>query len=194
MILNFWWSATHGPTDRSFGVIERHTSEVDTVYTPQQWYEHIKQAAVGIKVVEMKQSSFRDDYRQHLRKIYTERSQDLDKQPLDFSCNVWFNFGKGEKILEGRVVMVDHPKEVWVRHMYSITETPKRVSYFKKRGVLSGMDIKPPPLYQQYPIPVKKPKADDLRKLVTNFVPSKYQHFYVELPTDGSDSSDTDED
>ena len=48
----------YGPTDQSFGVIERHTFKVDTVYTPQQWYGHIKQAAVGINVTEMEQSSF----------------------------------------------------------------------------------------------------------------------------------------
>ena len=184
---------TYSPSDRSFGVIEQHTSKVETVYTPQQWYEHVKQASIAVRVTEMEQTSFRN-HRQHLRKLYTERSQDTDKQPLDFSRIVWFNFGKGEKVQEGKVIMVDHPKEVWVRHTYSVAEAPKRVSYLKKRGVQSGIDRKPPPLYQQYPIPLKKPKADDLRKLVSNFVPSKYQDFYAELPTDGSDSSDTDED
>ena len=87
--------------------------------------------------------------------------------------------------------MVDHPMEVWVRHTYDVMETPKRVSYYKKRGRQS-MDTKPPQLYEQYPIPLKKPKADDLHKLVAKFVPSEYQEFYVELPTNGSDSSDED--
>ena len=178
---------TYGPTDRSFGVIEHYTSKVETVYTPQQWYEHVKQAAVRIKVAEMEQTFFRD-YRQHLRKLYTERNQDIDKQPLDFSRIVWFNFGKGEKVIAGKVTMVDHPMEVWVRHTYDVMETPKRVSYYKKRGGQS-IDTKPPQLYEQYPIPLKKPKADDLHKLVANFVPSEYQEFYVELPTNGSDSS-----
>ena len=141
----------------------------------------------------MEQSSFRD-YRQHLRKLYTERSQDMDKRPLDFSHIVWFNFGKGEKVLEGKVTIVDHPKEVWVRHTYNVMETPKRVSYFKKRGVQCGVDMKLLPLYQQYPIPLKKPKADDLRNLVSSFVLSEYQDFYAELPTNGSECSDTDED
>ena len=49
---------TYGPTDRSFGVIEHYTSKVETVYTPQQWYEHVKQTAVSIKVTEMEQSFF----------------------------------------------------------------------------------------------------------------------------------------
>ena len=84
-------------------------------------------------------------------------------------------------------------KEVWARHTYSVTETPNRVSYYKKRGIQSGIDAKPQSLYQQYPIPLKKEKADDLRKLVMNFVPSEYRDFYTELPTGGSDNSDTDE-
>ena len=70
---------TYGPTDRSFGVLERYTSRIETVYTPQQWYEHIHNAASGIVVTEMKQSSFRD-YRQHLRRMYTERTHDVDKK------------------------------------------------------------------------------------------------------------------
>ena len=60
-------------------------------------------------------------------------------------------------------------------------ETPNRVSYYKKRGRQS-IDTKPPQLYEQYPIPLKKPKADDLHKLVTNFLPSEYQEFYFQLP------------
>ena len=32
-----------------FGVIEYYTSKVESVFTPQQWYEHVKQAAVKIK-------------------------------------------------------------------------------------------------------------------------------------------------
>ena len=37
---------TYGPSDQSFGVIEQHTSKVETVYTPQQWYGYVKQAFV----------------------------------------------------------------------------------------------------------------------------------------------------
>jgi len=79
----------YGAIDRSFGVIERYTSRIDTVYVPEQWYQHVRDASVNanIKVIPMEQSSFHD-YRQHLRKLYTERTQDLDKKPLDFSSIV----------------------------------------------------------------------------------------------------------
>ena len=119
--------------------------------------------------------------------MYTERNQDTEKQPLDFGYVVWFNFGKGERL---KKEIFDHPKKGGMA--YNVTENPKRVSFFKKRGIHSGRDAKPPPLYQQYSIPLKKPKADDLSKLVSSFVPSEYQHFYAE-PTDGSDSSNSDE-
>ena len=141
---------TYGPTDRSFGVIEHYTSRIETVYTPQQWYGHVKDAAAGIQVYEIQQSSFRD-YRQHLRKMYTERSQDVVNKPLDFSRCSWFNFGKGEKVLDGKLVSIDHPREVWVRHMYDVRESPQRVVYFKKRCVQGGIGLYPPQLYQQYP-------------------------------------------
>ena len=108
----------------------------------------------------MEQSFFRD-YRQHLRKLYTERTQDLEKNPLNFSSIVSFNFGCGEKIVSATLKLFDHPREVWVRHSYDVSVTPQCVSYFKQRGVQHGIDMEPPSLYQQYPIPIKKAKADE---------------------------------
>jgi len=83
--------------------------------------------------------------------------------------------------------------EVWARHTHDVKEQPQRISYFKKRGIQAGVERMAPPLYSQYPIPIKKAKAGDLTKLVSSYVPLKYQHFYAELPCcDGSDSSDED--
>ena len=80
----------------------------------------------------------------------------MNKKPLDFSRIVWFNFGKGERVQEGNVTMIDHPN---AKYTYSVTEAPKRVSYYNKRGVQYGIDTKPCPLYQQYPIPLKKTQS-----------------------------------
>lgn len=99
-----------------------------------------------------------------------ERSKDLDNQPLDFGGAVWFNFGKGERLVDGKLVVFEHPHEVWVRHTYDVNEKPKRVSFIKKRGIQSGFDSLPPPLYDQYPVAIKKAKAEDLKKLVTKYV------------------------
>ena len=68
------------------------------------------------------------------------------------------------------------------------------VSFRKKRGAQKGIDSLPPPLYDCYPIPIKKAKADDLRSLVSRYVPTAYQAFYSELPTTDDDDSDSDTD
>lgn len=94
--------------------------------------------------------------------MYTEWSKDEDKQTLDFKNIVWFNFGKGEKEVDGKLMLNDHPKEVWVQYTYSVKEQPGRVSFYKKQNQI-GLDGPPPALYSQYPIPIKKEKAQDLQ-------------------------------
>ena len=124
-----------------------------------------------------------------------ERSKDWDNQPLDFVGAVWFNFGKGERLVDGKLVVFEHPHEVWVRHTYDVNEKPKRVSFIKKRGIQSGFDSLPPPLYDQYPVAIKAAKAEDLKKLVTKYVPAAHQGFYSELPiVDTDDDTDSDGD
>lgn len=185
---------TYGATDQTFGVIERYTSKIETVYTPEQWYQHVRNASIGVRsveVVEIKQELFRD-FRQYFRQIYTERNKDDENKPLEFQKVVWFNFGKGEKEIDGRLVVIDHPNNVWVRNTYNVKEIPRCVSYFKKRNCIIP-DCSPPPLYPQYPIPIKIEKAQDLKKLVNDYVPMNYQNFYAEMPTiESGDSSDED--
>ena len=41
----------------------------------------------------------------------------------------------------------------------------------------------------QYPIPIKKEKADDLHGLVGEYVPPEYRPFYAEIPTTEDDAS-----
>jgi len=187
---------TYGSTDQAFGMIERYTSKIETVYVPQQWYEHVTNASTGIssvKVIEMKQSFFHD-FRQYLNNMYTERNKDEQKRNLDFQSVVWFNFGKGEKEIEGKLVLIDHPREVWVRYTYNVREKPCHVCYFKKRNQLA-LDAYPPLLYSQYPIPIKRKKAEDLHKLVGEYVPLDYQSFYAVMPEIENDlSSDEDTD
>ena len=185
---------TYGSTDQAFGVIERYTARIDTVYTPMQWYEHVRNAGLGVKsvqVVEMEQGYFYD-FRQHLRKMYTERNKDEDKQNLDFHNIVWFNFGKGERETNGKLVLIDHPIEVWVCYTYDVKEQPRRVCYYKKRN---WEELAPAPLlYSQYPIPIKAAKAEDVLKLVNEYLPHDYRHFYAEIPViEGESDESSDE-
>ena len=77
---------TYRSTDQVFGMIERYTSKIETVYLPQQWYEHVTNASIGfgsVEVVEMKQTFFLN-FCQYLSNMYTERNKDDQKRNLDF--------------------------------------------------------------------------------------------------------------
>ena len=64
-----------------------------------------------------------------------------------------------------------------MRHTYDAAEDPRCVSFFKKRGRQSGIDSRAPTLYSRYPIAIKQAKADDLRVLVSRYVPAEHQLF-----------------
>ena len=165
---------TYGPTDRCFGVIEQYVCKIDTVYTPQHRYKNICDSNVNfkIKVVEMLQTNFRN-YREHLRKLYTERTKDVERKCFDVSSAVWFNCGKGEQVSQAILELADHPSEVWLHHTCHVKEKPQHVSYYKKRGRQAGFEDRAPLLYKKYPIAIKQAKADDLRTLVSSYVPAE---------------------
>ena len=82
-------------------------------------YKHVRDAVTSmngkIQVIEMNQVAFRN-YKDHLNQLFTERSQDINKQQLNFHSAVWFNFGIGEKSVDGKTVEIEHRQEIWVRH------------------------------------------------------------------------------
>ena len=178
---------TYGPTDRNFALIEKYASKIETVYIPEQWYKHVRDAVTSmngkIQVIEMNQVAFRN-YKDHLNQLFTERSQDINRQQLNFHTAVWFNFGKGEKSVDGKTVEIEHRQEVWVRHTYNIEEEPQHVSYFKKRQAIFDIDFQPPVLYQVYPLPINSAKSEDLKILSQKYVPSAYRDFYADLPVE----------
>ena len=87
--------------------------------------------------------------------MYTKRDKDKNGNPLEFSKAVWFNFGIGEEVVDGSLVQAEHPQEVWVRFTYSPSETPRKVSFFKKSRICYTLQHLPPVLYEQYPLPIK---------------------------------------
>lgn len=62
-----------------------------------------------------------------------------------------------------------------MRYTYDVSETPQCVSFRKQRGVQEGIDSPPPPLYDHYPIPIKRAKADELKTQLLKYVPAAYQ-------------------
>ena len=122
--------------------------------------------------------------------MYTERTKDKDNNPLDFHNAVWFNFGKGERSVNGKLVVADHPKEVWVRFTYNATEEPHSMCYYKKKQGQVELDQPPLPLYTQYPLPIEMEKANDPHKLMNEFVPQEHRHFYAVITTTEDDTDD----
>ena len=91
-----------------------------------------------VEVVEMEQESFRK-YREHLHKLYTERNKTSDSCSLDFASAAWFKFGRGEKILHRKLVVCEHPNDVWIQQTYDVSKTSQCVSFKKRRGVQWGI-------------------------------------------------------
>ena len=77
----------------------------------------------------------RHNFRQHLRQMYTEKNKDEMNETLDFQKIVWFNFGKGEKLVEGQLVEIDDPKVVWVRKTYNVKEEPLLCHSLRKKSL-----------------------------------------------------------
>ena len=189
---------TYGPTDRCFGVIEKYLSQIENVYTPQEWYKHVRDSAVNassrVEVIEMHQDCF-GNHRDHLRHMYTERNKDVEGKPLEFSKVLWFNFGVGEMLVNGAVERRQHPQEVWARYTYDLSETPRRVSFYKKSNFKVHLQHFPPPLYASYPLGIKAAKAADLKKLAMKYLPDTAKDMYLDLPAielEESEDSDSD--
>ena len=142
----------------------------------------------------MQQEYFRE-HQKHLHQLYTERNTDIDGRPLEFSKVVWFNFGVGEEPVNGAIEKREHPQQVWVRYTYNPSETPRKVSFYKKSRVNYCLQYPPPPLYEYYPLPIKAAKAADLKKLAVQYLPSSARDMYIDLPVvegDICESEDSD--
>uniref|UniRef100_A0A1X7T9F3 Uncharacterized protein n=1 Tax=Amphimedon queenslandica TaxID=400682 RepID=A0A1X7T9F3_AMPQE len=95
-----------------------------------------------------------------------------NRNPLNFQSAVWFNFGSGKKVVDGTVIEVEHRSEKRGKHPLSTLNA----------------------LYMQYPLPIRKAKAEDVSKLASKYVPAHLQGFYANLPTIDDGTVDSDDD
>ena len=116
---------TYSPIHTSGGSSEVHVytyspihgsgGSFENVYTPEEWYRHVRDfsatADSKVGVIEMQQENFHDNH-SHLRNLYKERNKDANGRPLEFSRVLWFNFGVGEKMMNGTLEMKKHFEEV----------------------------------------------------------------------------------
>lgn len=177
---------TYGPADRYFGVIEKHVRKIENVYTPEEWYKHVKESSLvsssKIEVIEMEQSGFYDHW-SYLRNMYAERKTDIDECEVEFSKVLWFNFGVGEELTAAGILQEKkHPQEVWIRYTHDPFERPKKMS-FKKKSNVHYIPLFPAQLYDGNPLPIKPAKASDLKKLAKDYLPESVMCFYMNIQT-----------
>ena len=82
----------------------KNLSRIENVYTPQEWYHHVKDSAVTatsrVEVIDLQEDCFRN-HRDYLRQLYTERNKADAGRLLEFSKVMWLNFGTEEGIVDG---------------------------------------------------------------------------------------------
>ena len=123
----------------------------------------------------MEQDKFQD-YQDHLKKLCTERSRDLDNQPLDFVEAVWFIFGKGEMLVDGKLVVYEWHTLWLLMSIISVMYPNFMWVLKKKRGIQGGFDYLPP-----WPVSCfnKEGKGWRPKKI---YAPTTHRGFYSELP------------
>ena len=139
------------------------------------------------EVVSMKQEDFLS-YKEFVTGKYTSRHVALGG--ASFRGVHWLNFGWGEEVEEttGRVKMVHHPDEVWMRHSYSDMEPWKKIKILKARP--SNV-----PLQRMYecPIHLKPAKIRDLKKMARDHLPAPARDFYLNMQDRDSSGCETED-
>ena len=51
-------------------------------------------------------------------------------------------------MVDGKLMLSEHPTDIWVRHSYDDKEIPQCISFLKKRRALSGFECSNPKLLQ----------------------------------------------
>ena len=123
---------------------------------------------------------------------YISRTEDLDKEKFDVRRLAWLNFGYGEVAdLEGKLELVHHPETVFLRFHIDTKETPRLVSFSKKKQMTElHSDLLVPARHEQRP--VKNQVKKDCLKLARKYLSENAQEFYASLTCE-EDSSDDDD-
>lgn len=158
------------------------------MYVPSDWFSVVKDAnhRNPFEVVAMQQENFMN-YKDFISARYTNRS--MSSAGCTFRSCHWLNFGWGEEVNPvtlGKVTLVHHPDEVWMRCTYSDEEPWKKVPILKNRpGNVPQEELYLTPL-------VPKPaKVCDLKKMARDYIPSPQRNFYLEMPDQDDDGMDT---
>ena len=174
--------------DSDFAQIEKRKASAE-VFVPSDWFSVVREASrrSPFEVVAMQQEDFKN-YKDFVRSRYTNRH--FSSGGSVFRDVHWLNFGWGEEVdpVSGKVTLVHHPNEVWMRCTYSDSEPWKKVKVLKK----SPGSVLLEQLYHA-PLVLKPAKIRDLKKMARHHIPHPQRDFYLQISGEGDGGSETEE-
>lgn len=172
--------------DSDFAQIEKRKASA-MVYLPSDWFSVVKEAnrRNPFEVVAMQQEKFLN-FKDFVSGKYTNRR--ISAGGSTFHDIHWLNFGWGEEVnpVTGKLSLVHHPEEVWMRCTYSDREPWKKVKIVKERPTHVPLE----PKYAD-PLVLKAAKVQDLKKMARHYIPSPHCNFYLEMVDQNGDEAET---
>ena len=161
--------------DGRFGCIQKFFNTVVRVELPQEWATLLKNSPLKNIEVHWATLDMIKDYKSWLKMQYISRTEDLDKEKFDVRRLAWLNFGYGEVAhLEGKLELVHHPETVFLRFNIDTKETPRLVSFSKKKQMTElHSDLFVPARHEQRP--VKNQVKKDCLKLARKYLSESAQ-------------------
>lgn len=170
--------------DRHFGVIERKLKIHDNIETPSDYVNIIKQASIDGKY-QAKIMTYKDfhDYKTFLNNEFTYKYIDINGDKFEFEKCHNFNYGIGERGLNGVVSTYSHPTTIWARKTFDPKEIPQVLDFRKQkqRRPLSACRLHSLN-ERQRPLSLKTFK--DINELARAYLSPRAQQFYSEVPND----------
>ena len=167
--------------DRRFGCLQKFFDTVERVELPQKWATSLKNSPLKNKEIHWATLDKIKDYKSWLKMQYISRTEDLDKEKFDVRRLAWLNFGYGEVAdLEGKLEHVHYPETVFLRFNIDTKETPRLVSFYKKKQMTElHSDLLVPARHEQRS--VKNHVKKDCLKLARKYLSESAQEFYASL-------------
>lgn len=173
---------TYSCVDRKFGLIEKNAKKIDVIEKPQEWLDVIEQSSFPGHFT-AKLLTVRDiyDYESYLQNEFTFRYKDINGKKFLYDEMHYFNYGIGERCVDGIVKTYAHPGTCWIRKTLDPKEDPVVVSFKKNKQfrkltdcqlLLANNDLKP----------LKSKVYKDINQIAVKYLSPNAQQWYESLP------------
>lgn len=179
--------------DLRFASIQRLFDRQEIVQVPQQWATLLAESRLSNVKVYWVTLEMIKDYKSFLKLQYISRKEDLQNEKLEVRKVAWMNFGYGEVTdSEGNLELVHHPDTVFVRFVMDTKQSPRTVSYLKKK---QATKLRPELLktLRRENKPVKEDVKTSCLKLARKYLSENAVRFYASLRCSDEDSDTDDE-